>query len=1093
MALPGLPRWGLPRWGAICQRANPYLRINRPVAGKAARLVTGLPGSALAGRDSHPLDDYSDFQKASPSLLPVRPGFPDRYPDRFLPFSSQALLIRLRVSMFYVAQSPQHMHLDLQKGVALMTIYEDELEQLKSLGNRIARFRRVAIHCHTPLSHDWSRAKGDPLLNQRNQYLATEGERKFLDAIRSSSNSELDVFIPTDHMKCAYAARLVEARTANCPVVLPGMEVCLRTTEAMGNVKIHVLVLLPVGSTQETFSALLPGIREERLRNGKEDFQPSNLHEWIETIHLAKGLCIAAHIESNRGIRKCFRQTAEHVLGLVSENASEQEEEQKQVDGALKNLLLGIGFDALEIQRPDAGHHYHWVDASGTPHRLPTVLGLDAHSIEEYKQPDKITLIKMTCPESRGLTCIRYAMIFADTRIRFPTDLPIPPSPRVIGVVIKGTDGTTFFPDLIVPFSENLNCIIGPRGAGKSTLVEAIRYVFGYNRTIETELGKELATRVRSLQQATLCGATIRVYYHTANDEVLLLQATYDPREDYATRVLRPDGSDTQIQDVELCGQFPLRLYGWSEIELIGREGWKQRTALDRMIPDVVPNLILRDGLRRELSYKCVEIRQCASALDKLLAEEKGALRRWAEHKTDFEKYNTPQVDTLFQSLDIASLQQRVITQVASNTLGLATTLQSLIPINLSTDINQQLEEHSALREWWNNGIFDKIDLPTVESQVALAIRQALKPLLALHGDLNRVNADIAATIEKLDADLRICVSVDAKQENMASLRQNAKKRFDTASVIRRNYLKKWRELLLHIAGHQKIVHKLELTQATLGNVRRVALTAIEKRLNWFFTQGVNIAVSLKEGCDRKDFREKLNDFIKDTGLRNDRKWREVLSAHYTPPQLSKALLSKRNKTVSHKTARADDGQCFTLTANDALALEQKAAWAEKDNGANVYVLTNGARALLSILELSQIPWDDEVSISLNGKPVVSCSPGQRSSAMLPLIMLAEKSPLVIDQPEDNLDNRLVGGILAGILAERKEQRQIITCTHSPNIVVLGDAEQVIPLDPESDSKGRIGPSPCGSIDNEDIIRTIVLTMEGGEAAFKARSARYGL
>ena len=57
-----------------------YLRINRPVAGTAARLVTGLPGSALAGWDLHPLNDCSDFQKASPSLLPVRPGFPDRCP-----------------------------------------------------------------------------------------------------------------------------------------------------------------------------------------------------------------------------------------------------------------------------------------------------------------------------------------------------------------------------------------------------------------------------------------------------------------------------------------------------------------------------------------------------------------------------------------------------------------------------------------------------------------------------------------------------------------------------------------------------------------------------------------------------------------------------------------------------------------------------------------------------------------------------------------------------------------------------------------------------------------------------------------------------
>ena len=52
----------------------------RQGAGSAARLVTGPPGSALAGRDSHPLDDCSDFQRASPSLLPVRPGFPDRCP-----------------------------------------------------------------------------------------------------------------------------------------------------------------------------------------------------------------------------------------------------------------------------------------------------------------------------------------------------------------------------------------------------------------------------------------------------------------------------------------------------------------------------------------------------------------------------------------------------------------------------------------------------------------------------------------------------------------------------------------------------------------------------------------------------------------------------------------------------------------------------------------------------------------------------------------------------------------------------------------------------------------------------------------------------
>jgi hypothetical protein len=65
--------------GGSLARMFTYLRINRRVIATAARLVTGLPGSALAGRDSHPLDDSSDFQKVSPSLLPVGPGLPDRF------------------------------------------------------------------------------------------------------------------------------------------------------------------------------------------------------------------------------------------------------------------------------------------------------------------------------------------------------------------------------------------------------------------------------------------------------------------------------------------------------------------------------------------------------------------------------------------------------------------------------------------------------------------------------------------------------------------------------------------------------------------------------------------------------------------------------------------------------------------------------------------------------------------------------------------------------------------------------------------------------------------------------------------------------
>jgi predicted ATPase len=108
---------------------------------------------------------------------------------------------------------------------------------------------------------------------------------------------------------------------------------------------------------------------------------------------------------------------------------------------------------------------------------------------------------------------------------------------------------------------------------------------------------------------------------------------------------------------------------------------------------------------------------------------------------------------------------------------------------------------------------------------------------------------------------------------------------------------------------------------------------------------------------------------------------------------------------------------------------------------------------------------------------------------MLPLIALAENTPLVIDQPEDNLDNRLVGGVLTDILASLKENRQIIVCTHNPNIVVSGDAEQVVVLDAIDAGKARV--LRHGSIDNDDIVQSVIEIMEGGREAFRVRKQRY--
>ena len=130
---------------------------------------------------------------------------------------------------------------------------------------------------------------------------------------------------------------------------------------------------------------------------------------------------------------------------------------------------------------------------------------------------------------------------------------------------------------------------------------------------------------------------------------------------------------------------------------------------------------------------------------------------------------------------------------------------------------------------------------------------------------------------------------------------------------------------------------------------------------------------------------------------------------------------------------------------------------------------------------------DDEMRILLGARPVDELSPGQRSSAMLPLVALSETAPLVIDQPEDNLDQRMVGKTLTKILADLKETRQIIVTTHNANIVVGGDAEQVIVLEPVDAHSSKV--EHTGSIDDHKIIDLVVAIIEGGREASRRDTA----
>ena len=122
-------------------------------------------------------------------------------------------------------------------------------------------------------------------------------------------------------------------------------------------------------------------------------------------------------------------------------------------------------------------------------------------------------------------------------------------------------------------------------------------------------------------------------------------------------------------------------------------------------------------------------------------------------------------------------------------------------------------------------------------------------------------------------------------------------------------------------------------------------------------------------------------------------------------------------------------------------------------------------------------------------------STGQKATAVLLLLLLESEAPLIVDQPEDDLDNRFITeGIVPRMRAE-KQRRQFVFSTHNANIPVLGDAELIVGLTASGEAErghARIAPEHVGSIDDRQVRELVEEILEGGKDAFERRRRKYG-
>ncbi|MBK5275541.1 MAG: AAA family ATPase [Desulfuromonadales bacterium] len=135
---------------------------------------------------------------------------------------------------------------------------------------------------------------------------------------------------------------------------------------------------------------------------------------------------------------------------------------------------------------------------------------------------------------------------------------------------------------------------------------------------------------------------------------------------------------------------------------------------------------------------------------------------------------------------------------------------------------------------------------------------------------------------------------------------------------------------------------------------------------------------------------------------------------------------------------------------------------------------------------------DNNYQLKQGDKEFEQLSPGERGALLLVFYLLLDKNdiPLVIDQPEDNLDNHSVATILVPFIRAAKKKRQIIMVTHNPNLAVVSDAEQVIYVGLDKESNYTFS-TVSGSIEDKEVNKKIVDVLEGAMPAFNMRKLKY--
>lgn len=819
------------------------------------------------------------------------------------------------------------------------------------------------------------------------------------DYVEALKESNINIGVITNHNKFdkdEYKAIRKAAKKQDI-FILPGVELTVKE----GANGIHTLIVfnpdqwLENGNDHiQTFlTAAFANITSPENRNVKSGYDLKDVFNRLDA-YGRDYFVIFAHVDQNSGLfSECKGGLLESLAGLTP----------------FRNRVLGLQksrtYDNLKQFERCFGY-------------LPALVeGSDPKSIKDIGKGDKCTYLKIG---EYSYSAIKFAL--QDYRNRICENVPDNKHGFIESISFQGGkfDGQT------IMFSCELNTLIGIRGSGKSSVLEAVRYILGLTAQMDKEYKDSLVKNVFG------SGGKATLNVIDKHGKRYSVSRIFGER----INVLDENGNDLNINPVGLFdgvqyfGQKDLSSSADHENSLLeklisGRIG--QPSNLDSCVNELVRTVERLLDVSK-IPQQMTEVTTQQTELEHKLSifEEKGVadkLKKQRVYATDTTKLDAVKnrIDAILRDIRNAFSKN----SVASNVLD-----------GYNSDFNKDIFE----------------DVSAVLSQMDVQLTQI---------------GSCIAEIEKQRSGMEDIISrlkerTDSLADEFAEIKREIKdETLDVDSFVKMSAeLQKSKEKLKQLSEEASSKSKIEESFAKATRERNdVLLTtynaykAETERINQNQTE-LRIEITFKG--DREGFKSQLKNDFKGTGI-SDTKYQAICDAFTDYAAIIEDWIIRDGNTLKS-----------IVTSGEYVKMEDK--------------LRNQYEELLS----RQV--ENKVDIYYHGKLLRQHSIGQRASALILFILTQDDNDIIfIDQPEDDLDNKVIYDEVITAIAQKKPYMQFIFATHNANIPVLGDSERVLVVEFQ-ETKIDVAQ---GNIDLDSTHKQIVDIMEGGKEAFDKRQLIY--